>query len=107
MNNSSQERDLLALDSVPFPIWFKNQRKKVIFCNVALRNHWILILKQVITDQISNADLETIRQTLDLTDLVLRKRTPQSQQQHTIIQGERRLVNSVENTLNEVGFRIF
>lgn len=94
----SQERDLLKelLDSVPFPIWFKNQEKKVIFCNAAYAKSLDADPETVITEQVKMQTWRQSGRALDLTDLVLRKRATQSQQQHTIIQGERRLVNCVE-----------
>jgi len=98
INELRMERDIMKdiLDSVPWPAWYKDHHKKLLFCNKAYADVLETSPEQVVVDQIFLKSWQQGGRTPDLTDSVLRTRQPQTQKSHIVIKNERHYVQFTE-----------
>jgi PAS domain-containing protein/two-component sensor histidine kinase len=105
MNELRIERDIMKdmLDNVPWPAWYKNQQKKLLFCNKAYAEILETSPEQAVIDQIPLRSWQQGGRTPNLSDLVLKTKHQQSQRSHIVIKNERHYVEFTE-TITPKGF---
>lgn len=98
INELRIERDIMKdiLDNVPWPVWYKNHQKKLLFCNKAYGGALETSPEQAVVEQIFLKSWQQGGRTPDLTDQVLKTKQVQTQKSHIVIKNERRYVEFVE-----------
>jgi PAS domain-containing protein/two-component sensor histidine kinase len=105
INELRIERDIMKdmLDNVPWPIWYKNHQKKLLFCNKAYGDALEISPDQAVVEQIFLKSWQQGGRTPNLTDLVLKTKHLQSQKSHVVMKNERHYVEFTE-TITQKGF---
>lgn len=99
INELRTERDFMKdiLDNVPWPAWYKDQHKKLLFCNKAYAEILETSPEQAVVDQVLLKSWQQGGRTPNLSDLVLKTKQSHSQKSHIVIKSERHYVEFVES----------
>lgn len=94
INELRIENELMRdiLDNLPWPVWYKHQNKKLLFCNQAYAEALETNVDKVIEDQIHLKSWQQGGRTPNLTDLVLKTKQHQVQRSHIVLGSERNYV---------------
>lgn len=98
INELRIERDIMKdiLDNIPWPVWYKNVHKELLFCNKAYGNALEISAVQAVAEQVLLRSWQQGARTPDLTDLVLKTKQAQTQPSYTVIKNERLYVEFSE-----------
>ena len=105
INELRMERDIMKdiLDNIPLPVWYKNDQKKLLFCNKAYASTLETTPDQAVVDQNLLKSWQQGGRTPDLTELVIKSKQRHTQQSHIVMKNERHYVEFSE-TITQKGF---